>query len=220
MSCNSVPLLAFYLYVSGRALADPSVPDWQTVLPRRSSLPCPTAPQEAQSPGLTATTLPDGAAVPGPCLHCAPCTPQLWGAQRATPPPLCLAPTPSPSEQLAALARDHTRPTPPPTCPTEGGGIGLQNLTLHRWSDCDPLQGPRRPSPPVAAPWTPYQGALKLLPSAVRVRGRGLLQPPTPAPLDQPGRGAVVGRGSGPCGAGQRRGGILPSPARFAPGPT
>lgn len=163
---------------------------------------------------------PDGAAVLGPCSHCAPCTPQLWGAQRATPPPLCLAPTPSPSQQLAALARDHTRPTPPPTCPTEGGGIGLQNLTLPRWSDYDPLLGPRRPSPPVAASWTPYQGALKLLPSAVRVQGRGLLQPPTPAPLDQPGRGAVAGRGSGPCGAGQRRGGILPSPARFAPGPT
>jgi hypothetical protein len=127
-----------------------------------------------------------------------------------------------PPSSLQRLPGITPAPTQPPTCPTEaeGGGIGLQNLTLHRWSDCDPLHGPRRPSPPVTARWTPYQGALKLLPSAVHVRGRGLLEPPTPAPLDQPGRGAVAGRGSGPCGAGQRRGGIFPSPARFAPGPT
>lgn len=58
----------------------------------------------------------------GPCSPCAPRTPQLRGAGRPTPPPLCLAPTPSPSQQLAAPARAPSRPTPPPTCPTEGWG--------------------------------------------------------------------------------------------------
>lgn len=166
----------------------------------------PTAPQEAQSPRLTATTLPRRRGGSGPPARTAHPAHPNSGAPRGPPLPLSawLLRHRSPSS-LQRLPGITPAPPHPQSAPRREGDIGLQNLTLHRWSDCDPLHDPRRPSPPSVARWTPYQGALKSLPSAVRARGRGLFQPPTLAPLNQPGKGAVAGRGPGPRGAGQRR---------------
>lgn len=70
-------------------------------------------------------------------------------------------------------------PPHPQPAPQREGDIGLQNLTLHRWSDCDPLHGPRRPRPPAAASWTPYQGALSRSPAPC-APGGGAYSSPRP----------------------------------------
>lgn len=116
--------------------------------PERFTLPHNTA-GDTQAPGLTATTLPRRRGVSGaPARPAHPAHPNSGTLRRPTPPPLCLAPTPSPSQQLAAPARAHTRPTPPPTCPMGGGGHRAAELTLQVGSERGPFHGPRRSRPP------------------------------------------------------------------------
>lgn len=125
-SCNSAPqhwtpLLAFYLRGPGRALPRPLAAS-KRWCPGEVYLAPPHSTRHTISKTHSHNPAPTARWFRGPSSPCAPRTPQLWGARRPTPPPLCLAPTPSPSQQLAALARAHTRLTPPPTCPTGGGG--------------------------------------------------------------------------------------------------
>ena len=133
----------------GRALLDPWLPDQQTVVIRRG-LPRPTTQQETHKlQDSQPQPCPDGAAAPGPLFALrTPHTPTLGRSAAHPSPPFCLAPTPSPSQQLAAPARAHTSPTPPPTCPTGGGGHRAAELTLQVGSERGPFQGPRRSHPP------------------------------------------------------------------------
>lgn len=135
----------------GRALLDPWLPDQQTVVIRRG-LPCPTTQQETHKlQDSQPQPCPDGAAAPGPLFALrTPHTPTLGRSAAHPSPPCCLAPTPSPSQQLAAPAQAHTSPTPPPTCPTGGGGHRAAELTLQVGSERGPFQGPRRSHPPAS----------------------------------------------------------------------
>lgn len=84
---------------------------------------------DTQAPGLTATTLPrrrGGSGSPARPAHPAHPNSRALGGPPLPPPP-CLAPTPSPSQRLAAPARAHTRPAPPQRAPQGEGDTGLQN---------------------------------------------------------------------------------------------